>query len=174
LGGALFLDDFISLAKKCGFRDVRKLKLSPIDVTDPELAKLCGAAKFFSITFRLFKFDNEEIFEDSQQDFGQIAILKDTTGLDSSFQYRLDDEHLFEINRPMLISGNTACILQSSWLKNHFLVIGDRTNHFGSFSQQQQLNTKNSTQQKKSAAVVVQQPQQQKQQQDNDDDDESC
>lgn len=137
LGGALFLDDFITLAKKCGFRDVRQVKASPVDVNDPDLARLCGAAKFVSITFRLFKFDNEEIFEETQQDFGQIAILKDTT-LENSFLYRLDDQHTFEINRPMMVSGNTATILQQGWLKNHFVVIGDRTNHFGSFYSCQQ------------------------------------
>lgn len=139
---------------------MRTHKTAPIDVTDPELARLCGAAKFVSITFRLFKFDDEEIFEDThQQDFGQIAILKDTE-LDNSFQYRLDDQHVFEINRPMMVSGNTATILSRSWLKDHFIVIGDRKHHFGRFNHGNNNNISSMFGTSSAAALAAQQQQQ--------------
>ena len=46
-------------------------------------------------------------------------------------KYALDDHHIFETNKPMLVCGNTASMVEDSWLKPHFNVIGDRTHHFG-------------------------------------------
>jgi len=45
----------------------------------------------------------------------------------------LDDHHIFETNRPMLVCGNTASMVGDSWLKKHFDIAGDRTTHFGLF-----------------------------------------
>ncbi|KIY94416.1 arsenic (+3 oxidation state) methyltransferase [Monoraphidium neglectum] len=52
LGGALYVNDFITLCRKVGFHDPRVLSVEPIDVHDAKLLEVLGGAKFFSITFR--------------------------------------------------------------------------------------------------------------------------
>ena len=45
----------------------------------------------------------------------------------------MDDHHKFEKNKPVLVCGNTASMLQETWLKQHFKVFGDRSVHYGVF-----------------------------------------
>jgi arsenite methyltransferase len=51
----------------------------------------------------------------------------------SAAAYVLDDHHVFEAHRPMLVCGNTAAMVGDSWLGRHFEVRGDRSRHFGLF-----------------------------------------
>src|SRR5690606_38651141 len=46
---------------------------------------------------------------------------------------RFDNDWIFEAQRPTPVDGNTAVILGESWLKRHFEVRGDRSQHFGRF-----------------------------------------
>ena len=55
LGGALYTRDFVSMAKKAGFKDPRELSQAPITIRNDDIEKKVGCAKFFSITYRLFK-----------------------------------------------------------------------------------------------------------------------
>ena len=55
IGGALYTNDFIRFAREVGFDDPRVLSSAPITVDDPELQAITGEAKFYSITYRLFK-----------------------------------------------------------------------------------------------------------------------
>ena len=46
-------------------------------MTDPELSAILGGAQFFSITFRLFKFDDADEatrLDDNCEDFGEIGV----------------------------------------------------------------------------------------------------
>ena len=73
-----------------GFADVRVLEKAEIIVTDPKLADICGEARFFSITYRLFKLP--DMLETICEDYGQYAIYKGTIpGHPNS--YVLDDHH---------------------------------------------------------------------------------
>jgi hypothetical protein len=54
--------------------DPRELTREEIVVTDPELKRLCGGAKFFSITYRCFKLEEE--METLCEDYGQVAYYK--------------------------------------------------------------------------------------------------
>lgn len=47
--------------------------------------------------------------------------------------YSLDDHHVFEAGRPMLVCGNTASMVGESWLAPHFTVTGTRDVHYGLF-----------------------------------------
>ena len=47
--------------------------------------------------------------------------------------YELDDHHVLEARRPMLVCGNTASMLGETWLAPHFDITGDRRTHFGLF-----------------------------------------
>eukprot|EP01083_Nonionella_stella_P213829 770878_1 len=71
LGGALYIEDFRRICQSVGFLDPRILTVSEITVEDKELKQILGNAKFYSITYRLFK---NKYIEDKCEDFGQVAI----------------------------------------------------------------------------------------------------
>lgn len=129
LAGALYIEDFKRICHQVGFTDPRQLSIDPITVNDPELAEICSNAKFYSITYRCFKLESLETL---CEDFGQVAFYKGTIPT-HSHSYALDDHHVFEKNRPMLVCGNSAAMVEESWLKPHFNVIGNREEHFGLF-----------------------------------------
>lgn len=133
IAGALYVEDFRRLAQATGFTDPRVLHAAPIEVNDPELLAVVGDAKFYSITYRLFKLPG--LLEDKCEDYGQYAIYKGTIpGQESAYQ--LDDHHRIEKNKPFLVCGNTAAMLGEkgmSWLSDHFEIHGDRSVHYGLF-----------------------------------------
>eukprot|EP00041_Stephanoeca_diplocostata_P032412 m.1037392 g.1037392 ORF g.1037392 m.1037392 type:complete len:427 (+) comp24143_c0_seq9:2498-3778(+) len=130
LAGALYIEDFKRICHSVGFTDPRELARSPIEVTDPELQAILGPIKFYSITYRCFKLAEMETL---CEDYGQVAYYKGTiTG--HQHNYALDDHHVFETGRPMLVCGNTAAMVGDSWLRPHFNVVGDRSHHYGLFA----------------------------------------
>jgi SAM-dependent methyltransferase len=128
LSGALYINDFISLAKKCGFNDPRLVYQSEVELYGEVKEKL-GAASFESRTYRLFKLEG---LEDNCEDYGQIAIYKGTID-NHPVYFNLDDEHLFEAKRPERVCSNTAKMLQETRFQDHFEIIGDTSTHFGPF-----------------------------------------
>ena len=133
LAGAMYIEDFVRESQKVGFADPRVLDTAEIKVTDPELAEICGEARFYSITYRLFKLPGQ--LETKCEDYGQYAVYKGTvSGHPNS--YTLDDHHKLEKNKPFLVCGNTAAMLGEdgvSWLAPHFNIVGDRSTHYGLF-----------------------------------------
>jgi SAM-dependent methyltransferase len=129
LGGALYIEDFRRICTDVGFLDPRQLAASVIEVTDPELKELCGEAKFYSITYRCFKLKGMETL---CEDYGQVAYYKGTMP-EHPHTYELDDHHVWEKNRPMLVCGNTAAMVEDSWMGEHFEVVGNRDAHYGLF-----------------------------------------
>ncbi|KAJ1860957.1 hypothetical protein LPJ73_001173 [Coemansia sp. RSA 2703] len=136
LGGALYTEDFKRLCQRVGFVDARQV--SPpalVRIEAPELRDLVGATQFYSITFRLFKFARPaSVLEPTREDYGQVAIYRGTIEGQRA-RTRFDNEWAFEANRPVLVDGNTAIMLGESWLRRHFEVRGDRSLHFGKFTQ---------------------------------------
>ena len=55
LGGALYWNDFLPMAKQAGFLDPRLVASRPIAITDEAVKSRLGQAQFFSATYRLFK-----------------------------------------------------------------------------------------------------------------------
>lgn len=129
LGGALYFEDFRRMMIDVGCKDPRTLSSGPISLSDAEIVRKVGHATFTSRTIRAFKVD----LEDRCEDYGQVATYKGTMP-DAPNAYRLDDHHLFEAHRPMLVCSNTAHILAHSRLGQHFEVQGDESRHFGLFS----------------------------------------
>jgi len=60
LGGALYWNDFLSMAKRAGFLAPRLMTSKPIDIKNETMKRKLGQAKFFSATYRLFKLDGLE------------------------------------------------------------------------------------------------------------------
>lgn len=133
ISGALYINDFLSLCKKVGFIDPRELERTEINLSlsedYAEERNLLGETRFYSITYRLFKIDQLEQF---CEDYGQYAFYLGTIK-ETPHSYYLDDHHKFEKNKPVLVCGNTASMLQETWLKPHFKIFGDRNTHFGAF-----------------------------------------
>jgi len=131
LGGALYVEDFKRMCQKVGFPDPRVLSSHTIDIKDEAIKELVGEAKFYSITYRLFKFP-EGVIETLCEDYGQFATYLGTIP-GSPHAYDLDDHHHFVTNKPMLVCGNTGSMVGESWLQSHVKLVGDRSTHFGLF-----------------------------------------
>ncbi len=130
LGGALYEEDFRRLLRDLGCLDYRVTAHSPITVEDPELAHRVGNIGFHSVTVRAFKLP--DLVEDRCEDYGQVAYYEGTIpGVPHRFV--LDDHHVFETGRPVLVCGNTAAMLEATRLAPHFRIAGDRSIHYGAF-----------------------------------------
>lgn len=130
LGGALYTEDFRRIMARLGWADVRVVTERPVTVEDPALADALGNASFVSQTIRAFKLP--DLIEDRCEDYGQVAIYRG--GVEGQrHAFRLDDHHVFERDRPMLVCGNSAAMVQNTRYGRFFDVIGDRSTHFGLF-----------------------------------------
>jgi len=129
ISGALYVEDFKRICHAVGFTDPRLLSASEIEIHDPTLKAVTGNIRFFSITYRCFKIASLETL---CEDYGQVAYYKGTIP-ESPFKFVLDDHHVFERDRPLLVCGNSAAMVGESWLKEHFRIEGDHSTHFGLF-----------------------------------------
>ena len=130
LGGALYTEDFRRLMAALGWRDVRTVTERPITVEDAALRDRLGNARFTSATIRAFKLP--DLIEDRCEDYGQVATYRG--GIDGHrWAFPLDDHHLFEVDRPMRVCGNSAAMVENTRYGRYFDVRGDRSTHFGLF-----------------------------------------
>jgi arsenite methyltransferase len=129
LGGAMYDFDFEILAKKTGFGDPRTLTAAPIAIGSEAILEKVGAARFRSVTLRLFKLP---ILEPRCEDYGQLAIYRRSIpGVGTVLH--LDDHHAFELGRPERVCGNTAAMLRDTRFGAYFDVVGDTSVHYGVF-----------------------------------------
>lgn len=129
LGGALYQADFVSVAKRAGFSDPRVVSAAPISIQNDQIAHKVGAARFWSVTYRLFKLDG---LDDQCEDYGQVTVYRGgIEGAESLFW--LDDHHAFERGRPERICANTAAMLSSTRFARWFEVTGSKRTHFGEY-----------------------------------------
>ncbi len=129
LGGALYIQDFINLAKRVGFADPREVSCAPLSIQNEALAQRVGAANFSSRTYRLFKLAG---LDEQCEDYGQLVTYRG--GLPGAERvFWLDDHHAFEAGRPERICGNTAAMLQETRLSEWFEVQGAKDAHYGAY-----------------------------------------
>lgn len=129
LGGALYWKDFERLSRNVGFTDPRIFACSKINLLDQETIDKIGFAHFNSITYRLFKLKE---LEDACEDYGQSAIYMGTIK-ESPHHFILDNHHVFEKGKPMLVCSNTANMVSQTRFKKHFEVHGNLSTHYGLF-----------------------------------------
>jgi len=127
LSGALYMEDFRRLLLAQGVADYRITARSPVPLLDADIEARIGMVNFESITVRAFKLD----LEDRCEDFGQIATYRGSIA-HHPHRFMLDDHHMFERDRPMLVCGNTAAMLADTRYAAHFEVT-PRRRHFGLF-----------------------------------------
>lgn len=112
-----------------GIPDYRIVSSRPIVVEDEAIAAKTGGIQFSSKTVRAFKVTS---LEDRCEDYGQVAFYRG--GIDEQpHAFLLDDHHLFEKDRPMLVCGNSAAMVQETRYGRYFDVLGNRSTHFGLF-----------------------------------------
>lgn len=130
LGGALYVNDFLNFAKQAGFTEPRMVSSKEIEITDESIKALVGNTQFYSITFRLWKLDDLDMV---CEDYGQFATYKGGIK-EAPFEFELDNNHLFEINRPEHVCKNTAKMLKETRFAPYFELQGDLSLHFGEFT----------------------------------------
>jgi arsenite methyltransferase len=129
LGGALYWNDFLPMAKRAGFVDPRLVTSRPITVENEAMRAKLGQAKFFSATYRLFKLEG---LEPACEDYGQAVIYKGTVaGQPDAFE--LDGHHLIERGKVFPVCGNTWRMLADTRFAPHFDFIGEFGTHYGIF-----------------------------------------
>ncbi|MBI4557089.1 MAG: methyltransferase domain-containing protein [Candidatus Hydrogenedentes bacterium] len=129
LAGAMYREDFRRILRRAGCLDFRVTSDRRIDIGSPEIEAKIGMVDFHSVTVRAFKLD---CLEDICEDYGQVAIY-DGTITEWPHHFDLDDHHRLFTKKPMLVCGNTAAMLQETRYGAHFIVHGDRSQHFGAF-----------------------------------------
>jgi len=129
LGGALYWNDFIRIAREHGFIDPRLVEDRRLVVIDPTLAEKLEGVGFYSATYRLFNIDE---LESACEDYGQAVIYRGTVA-DSLVRFVLDKHHHMEAGKVFPVCGNTWRMLHDSRYFPHFTYIGDFQWHHGLF-----------------------------------------
>ncbi|MDE2570288.1 MAG: methyltransferase domain-containing protein [Sphingomonadales bacterium] len=129
LGGALYWNDFLRIARGAGFTDPRLVSDRPLEVTAGELARLTGETRFYTATYRLFRLP---ALEDACEDHGQAVIYNGTIP-DHPHRFDLDGHHAIETGRIFPVCGNSFRMLNETRFGPHFAFIGDFTRHYGLF-----------------------------------------
>ena len=129
LGGALYWNDFLRLARGAGFIDPRLVSNRELRITEQALAPLVGEARFYAATYRLFHIAE---LEDACEDHGQAVIYRGTIP-HHPHRFDLDSHHAIETGRVFPVCGNSFRMLQNTRFAPHFDFIGDFSRHFGLF-----------------------------------------
>jgi arsenite methyltransferase len=129
LGGALYWNDFLPMAKRAGFLDPRLVTSRPITVENEAMRRKLGDAQFFSATYRLFKLDG---LEGSCEDYGQAVIYRGGVA-EQPQAFELDGHHRIERGKVFPVCGNTWRMLAETRFASHFDFIGDFSTHYGIF-----------------------------------------
>ena len=129
LSGALYWNDFISLAKQHGFLDPRLVEDRPITIDNPEIIEKIGHIRFYSATYRLFKLPD---MESSCEDYGQAVVYKGSIP-HSPQEFVLDKHHFIEKGKMFPVCGNTYRMLQETRFAQHFDFYGSWNTHYGIF-----------------------------------------
>ena len=124
LSGAMYVEDFRRTLADIGCKDARIISSGVLTVDDTELNAKIGMVGFSSKTVRAFKI--------ALEDKCQVAYYRGGISECPIF-FDLDDHHRFEIQKPMLVCGNTADMILQSRFASHFDVVGEKTTHYGIF-----------------------------------------
>lgn len=129
LGGALYWNDFLALAKGAGFLDPRLVTDRAIELTGERIERAVRGVRFYSATYRLFKVAG---LEPACEDYGQAVIYRGTIPHHAE-RFTLDAHHVLPAGKVFPVCGNTFDMLRAGRLRAHFDFIGDKSRHFGIF-----------------------------------------
>lgn len=124
LSGAEYTNDLNDTMEAAGFKNVRI-------VNSRELEDKIGKenAIFYSVDLRGFKIPE---LDRRCEDYGQYATYIGGCS-QQPVEFKLDQEHIFELERPMSVCRNTALMLSKTNLSRYFKVT-EEIKHFGIFN----------------------------------------
>ncbi|MEM9225722.1 MAG: methyltransferase domain-containing protein, partial [Pseudomonadota bacterium] len=129
LAGALYWNDFNTIAKAAGFEDPRVTEHRRLAILDPKIKAKLEPIRFASVTARLMKLP---MLEAACEDYGQAVIYRGgIEGMETAFD--LDVEHTIEAGRVFPVCGNTLSMLTETRFAPYFDTIGEGKTHFGLF-----------------------------------------
>lgn len=129
LSGALYWNDFINLAKRCGFADPRLVEDRPLNIGNAKIEERIGHIDFFSATYRLFKIAE---LEPACEDYGQAVVYRGTVE-HQPYQLTLDKHHIIHTGKMFPVCGNTYRMLKETRFAEHFEFYGNWNTHYGIF-----------------------------------------
>ncbi len=129
LGGALYWNDFLNIAKRSGFADPRLVADRPLAINNTALREKLAPAVFHAATYRLFKIDG---LEPACEDYGQAVIYRGGLA-QSEKSFTLDTHHVIEKGRVFQVCGNTYRMLNETRFSPWFDFIGGWSTHYGIF-----------------------------------------
>ena len=133
LSGALYWNDFMSIAKRNGFADPRLVEDRPLTIENDAIKELVAPIQFFSATYRLFKLDS---LEPACEDYGQAVAYKGTID-NCAKAMKLDGGHVFPSGKIIPVCGNSYDMLRRTRFAEHFEFYGpediSEATHFGIF-----------------------------------------
>ncbi len=106
----MYIEDLRRLLTDLEIWDYRVVNRHEIEVHDENIKAKTGNTRFHSMTIRAFKLEN---LEDRCEDYGQVAVYQGTIA-ESPHAFVLDNHHFFETQKPMLVCGNTAAMLENT------------------------------------------------------------
>jgi hypothetical protein len=127
LGGALYWNDFLPMAKQAGFLDPRLVTSRPITVENAAMNSSAGAILLGDLQAVQSSTD-----ETACEDYGQAVIYKGTVA-EQPDAFALDGHHLIERGKVFPVCGNTWRMLAETRFAPHFDFIGDFSAHYGIF-----------------------------------------
>ena len=130
LGGALYWNDFMALARRAGFIDPRLVEDRPLTIGNPVARERVSPIRFYSATCRLFKLES---LEPACEDYGQSVVYRGTME-NSEHEFLLDKNHRLETGCLTPVCGNTWRMLRDTRFIPHFDFHGDWSDHLGSFA----------------------------------------
>ena len=129
LAGALYWNDFHTLAKAAGFADTRLVSDRTLAISDPQVEARTAPVRFFSATYRLWKLEG---LEPLCEDYGQAVRYRGgMAGAEAAFI--LDKHHRIEAGRVFPVCGNTWRMLKETRFAPWFDFLGDFSRHYGVF-----------------------------------------
>ena len=130
LSGALYWNDFLTLAKAAGFGDPRLVTDRPLGIGDDAVAAMVYGIGFHSATWRLFKLDG---LEPECEDYGHAVVYRGTVPGHAN-RFHLDKHHVIETGKVFPVCGNSWKMLAETRFARHFDFIGDFSRHYGIFA----------------------------------------
>ena len=129
LSGALYWNDFLTIARGVGFADPRLVESRRLAINDAEVKALIGHIDFFSATYRLFKLPE---LEPACEDYGQAVIYQGSIAHQEK-TFSLDAHHHIATGKVFPVCGNTWRMLHDTRFQAHFEFIGNWDRHYGIF-----------------------------------------
>ena len=130
LSGALYWNDFLTLAKQAGFTDPRLVSDRPLSIDHSETQEKVDDIHFYSAVYRLFKLAN---LESSCEDYGQAVTYRGGI-LHAEEKLLFDKHHMIEQGKVFPVCGNTYRMLRESRFADFFEFTGSSDKHYGIFS----------------------------------------